>query len=92
MITLTSREFDLLAYFMKNPFVIHSRQDLLERVGNGHTVIYPRSLYTTSEDCVRGLGNYPESKRYGGGAIAGSPDLRSASRSLQRRAIAGPRH
>ncbi|WP_172686850.1 response regulator transcription factor [Prescottella equi] len=32
MITLTSREFDLLAYFMKNPFVIHSRQDLLERV------------------------------------------------------------
>ncbi|QDP08269.1 response regulator transcription factor [Prescottella equi] len=32
MVTLTSREFDLLAYFMKNPFVIHSRQDLLERV------------------------------------------------------------
>ncbi|MBM4469762.1 response regulator [Rhodococcus hoagii] len=92
MITLTSREFDLLAYFMKNPFVIHSRQDLLERVwkwsyGDLSTVtVHVRRLR-------KRLGNYSRIETVWGRGyrwIPGPPVPQVAASSDER--LAGPRH
>ena len=43
-VELTAKEFDLLAYFLESPGVVHSRDRLLERVWGYDRVIETRSV------------------------------------------------
>ncbi|NKW19674.1 hypothetical protein GS940_18685 [Rhodococcus hoagii] len=76
---------------MKKPFRNSLAPGLLERVwkwsyGDLSTVtVHVRRLR-------KRWGNYSRSKRYGGGAIAGSPDLGPAVAASSDERLAGPRH